>query len=214
MLNIKRFVVNPLQENCYVVSDETKECVIIDCGAYYPEEGESIIRYINENDLRPVHLLQTHGHLDHCCGNDFIFNAFGLKPEVHLNDQPIMDNLEKMSQLIYGTPLKEGLPPVGKYFTEQDKISFGSHTFDILETPGHSRGSVFFICPEEQVAFSGDTLFRGSIGRTDFDGGSMFQIIQSLRMVCQLDDTLKVYPGHGHDTSIGYECAHNMYLDR
>ncbi len=214
MLTIKRFTVNPLQENCYVVSDESGEAVIIDCGAYYESEQRAIVDYIREAQLKPVHLLQTHGHLDHCCGNDVIFSAFGLQPEVHLNDQPIMDNLEKMSQLIFGTTLKEGLPAVGRYFTAKDKITFGTHTLDIIETPGHSRGSVFFVCEQEKVAFTGDTLFRGSIGRTDFDGGSMFQIIQSLRMVCQMDESIRVYPGHGPETTIAYECAHNMYLDR
>ena len=214
MLEIKRFTVNPLYENCYVVSDESKECVIIDCGAYTDEERKSIKEYIDNSGLKPRHLLLTHGHIDHCIGNGFIEKEYGLKPEVHINESQLMEKLPLQSELILGEPLKDEMPAVGKYFTDKDTISFGNHTFEIIETPGHSPGGVFFYCKEEKTAFSGDTLFKGSIGRTDFMGGSMFQIIQSLRMVCQLNDDTKVYPGHGDCTTIGYECVSNMYLDR
>ena len=94
------------------------------------------------------------------------------------------------------------------------KVTFGNHTFSVIETPGHTRGSVFYYCEEEKVAFSGDTLFKGSIGRTDLPGGSMFQIIQSLRMITQLPDDVTVYSGHGEETTIGLELASNPYLDR
>ncbi len=214
MLVIKKFTVNPLMENCYVVSDDTKECVIIDCGAYTDGEKNAIKEYISDNGLKPVHLLMTHGHIDHCIGNAFIYKEYGLKPEVHLNEQPMIEILPTQSELIFGTPLAEELPPIGKYFTDKDTITFGNHSFEIIETPGHTPGGVFFHCKEEKVTFSGDTLFRGSIGRTDFTGGSMFRIIQSLRMICQLDDDIKVCPGHGSETTIGHECATNMYLDR
>jgi hydroxyacylglutathione hydrolase len=214
MLEIKNFTVNPLFENCYVVSDDTKECVIIDCGAYNEKERQAIKDYINDNNLRPKHLIQTHGHIDHCIGNGFIAKEYGLYPEVHVNDQPLMEKLPMQSEIIFGKPLVNNLPHVGKYFTDKDIIQFGNHTFSIIETPGHSPGGVFFYCKEENVSFSGDTLFKGSIGRTDFMGGSMFQIIQSLRTICQLDDDIKVYPGHGESSTIGYECATNMYIDR
>lgn len=214
MLVIKKFAVNPLMENCYVVSDDTNECVIIDCGAYTDGEKNDIKEYISANGLKPVHLIMTHGHIDHCIGNAFVYREYGLKPEVHLNEQPMIEILPTQCELIFGTPLTEELPPIGKYFTDKDVIAFGNHSFEIIETPGHSPGGVFFYSKDEKVAFSGDTLFRGSIGRTDFTGGSMFRIIQSLRMICQLDDDTKVYPGHGGDTTIGHECATNMYLDR
>ncbi len=214
MLNIKRFTVNPIQENCYVVSDDTKECVIIDCGAFFPEERSSIVGYIRQNGLTPRHLLLTHGHIDHCIGNDTIHEEFGLLPEAHLSEQGQLSDLGKHCEHIFGVRLDVDLPPVGRYFTGNDTIRFGEHEFSILETPGHSPGSVFFLCKEEKVAFSGDTLFRQSIGRTDFEGGSMFQIIQSLRMICQLDDDIRVLPGHGGETTIGYECANNPYIDR
>lgn len=214
MLNIQKFVCNMIQENCYVVSDETKECVIIDCGAYYEEERRAIVDYIREQELKPKHLLATHAHIDHNFGNNTIYEAFGLKPEVEGADEKLMEKLPEQAQAIAGVTLDYKMPPVGRYLKETDQIDFGSHTLTILHTPGHTPGGVFYYCKEEKVAFSGDTLFRGSIGRTDFEGGNSFMIIQSLRMIAQLPDDTTLLPGHGEPTTIGYELRSNPYMDR
>ena len=214
MLNIQKFVCNMIQENCYVVSDETKECVIIDCGAYYEEERRAIVDYIREQELKPKHLLATHAHIDHNFGNNTIYETFGLKPEVAGADEKLMEKLPEQAQTIAGVTLDYKMPPVGRYLKETDQIDFGSHTLTILHTPGHTPGGVFYYCKEEKVAFSGDTLFRGSIGRTDFEGGNSFMIIQSLRMIAQLPDDTTVLPGHGEPTTIGYELRSNPYMDR
>ena len=214
MLKIQTFEVNPLHENCYVVSDDTKECVIIDCGAFTESEQEAIITYINKNGLKPVHNLGTHGHLDHHFGDAAILSAFNLLPEVSDGDEVLMQHSKEATLQMLGMDLNIDLPAGKLRLTENNTISFGSHTFRIIRTPGHSHGSVSFYCAEENVLFTGDTLFKGSIGRTDFPGGSMFQIISSLRELAQLPDTTIVYPGHGPQTSIGFELAHNPYMDR
>jgi glyoxylase-like metal-dependent hydrolase (beta-lactamase superfamily II) len=214
MLNIQKFVCNMIQENCYVVSDETKECIIVDCGAYYPEERKAIVQYIRDNQLTPKHLICTHGHIDHNFGNNTIYNEFGLKPEVHSGDSSLMEHLAEQSMSLAGIKLDYQMPSVGKYLSGDDVIKFGSHEFTVLETPGHSKGGVFYYCSKEDTAFSGDTLFHLSIGRTDFEGGSMFQIIQSLRMISQLPDKTIILPGHGEQTTIGTELAGNPYMDR
>ena len=214
MLKIQTFEVNPLHENCYVVSDDTKECVIIDCGAFTESEQEAIITYINKNGLKPVHNLGTHGHLDHHFGDAAILSAFNLLPEVSDGDEILMQHSKEAALQMLGMDLNIDLPAGELRLTENNTISFGSHTFRIIRTPGHSHGSVSFYCAEENVLFTGDTLFKGSIGRTDFPGGSMFQIISSLRELAQLPDTTIVYPGHGPQTSIGFELAHNPYMDR
>lgn len=215
MLQIKRFVCNAIQENCYVASDETRQAVIIDCGAQFEAECQAIKQYIDTNALTPVHLIATHGHIDHNIGNRFVYNNWGLKVEVHNADEQLMDTLPEQAAHFMRMNLdKDELPPVGRYLTDQDKITFGNHTLDILETPGHSPGSVFYWCRNEKVAFSGDTLFHNSVGRADLPGGSMFLLIQSLRMVCQLDDNTRILPGHGEETTIGREVADNPYLDR
>ena len=215
MINIERFVCNDIRENCYVVSDSSKECVIVDCGAYYEAEKQALKKYIEGNGLTPTHLIATHGHVDHHLGDRFVFDTWGLKPEVPASDETLMQQLPEQAAAIMGLRLtQDDFAPVGRYLAANDTISFGDHTFTIIETPGHSPGSVFFYCEEENIAFSGDTLFKGSIGRTDFQGGSMFMIIQSLRHISQLPDATQILPGHGEMTTMGYEETTNPYLDR
>ena len=214
MLRIQTFEVNPIHENCYVINDETKECVIIDCGALTETEQNAVIAYINEEGLKPVHNLGTHGHLDHHFGDAAILSAFNLQPEVAEGDKVLMQHPREAALQMLGMDLNIDLPAGNLKLTENEEVKFGSHTFKIIRTPGHSPGSVSFYCAEENVLFTGDTLFKGSIGRTDFPGGSMFQIISSLRELAQLPDKTIVYPGHGPQTSIGFELAHNPYMDR
>lgn len=213
MLNIKTFEVNPLHENCYVVSDDTKECVIIDCGAFTPEEQNEIIDYIKSEGLKPKHLVATHGHFDHNLGIDAVYKEFGLKLEIHRGDERVIREIKEQAEAMCGIVVGF-VPQIGQFLNGNDEISFGSHTMKVIATPGHSMGGVCYYCEEEGVLFSGDTLFRLSIGRTDFPGGSMFMIINSLRYLCQLPDCITVYPGHGAQTNMGYEVAHNPYLDR
>ena len=134
MMNIKTFICNLLSENTYVVSDETQECVIIDCGAYYEEEREAITRYIDEKQLKPIHLLATHGHFDHNFGIDTIFEKYGLKVEVSAADDFLISDLPKQFYDIVGAPLRRTFPPVGRFFDKGEKIRFGNHTLTILET--------------------------------------------------------------------------------
>ncbi len=214
MLNIVRFVCNPIQENTYVMSDETNECVIVDCGAFFPEERKAIVDYIRSNHLVPKHLIATHGHIDHNFGNNTMFKEFGLKPEVHADEAQLMDTLPEQAESFCDITLDYEMPAVGRFLSANDKICFGSHTFTILETPGHTPGSVFYYCKDENVAFSGDTLFHNSVGRTDIPGGSMFLLIQSLRAISQLPDETQILPGHGDYTTMGKEQTSNPYLDR
>ena len=201
-----------LQENCYVVSDETLEAVIIDCGAYFDEERLALSNYITQHHLNPVRLLCTHGHFDHNFGNAFIWQTYGLKPEVAAEDEGLMD-LRRQMRMMIGTDYDTEQAPTGRLLSADDVIEFGSHRFSILPTPGHSRGSVTFYCEAEHLAFTGDTLFRLSIGRTDFEGGSWTEMSHSLTQVlAKLPVDTKVYPGHGEPTTIGEELQYNPYM--
>ena len=212
-MNIKRLMCNPLQENCYVVSDETKECVIIDCGAYYDEEKEALASYIAQNDLKPVHLLATHGHLDHNFGNAFIYNQYGLQVEICAEDQNLVEHLRECASALFGMDIKEEQPPVGRLLKHGDVITFGNLTLKVLQTPGHSHGSALFYCEEEHTVFTGDTLFRMSIGRTDFPESSWAEMEQSLKTVVkQLPKDTIVLSGHGPQSTIGDELQYNLYL--
>lgn len=200
-----------LQENTYVVSDETREAVVIDCGALYEEERQAIVNYIDKQLLKPVHLLCTHGHFDHNFGNDTIWHTYGLKPEVAAEDEALMDLKTQVEQMI-GTGYQNDVPPIGRLLSTDDTISFGSHQLTILPTPGHTRGSVSFYCQSESIVFTGDTLFHMSIGRTDFPGGSWQQMADSLKLLATLPDETKVYSGHGEPTTIGEERQYNPYI--
>ena len=213
MLNIKRFVCNMLQENCYIVSDETKECVIIDCGAFYPEERNAICHYIKEEGLRAVHLLATHGHLDHNWGNFSLFEELGLKVEARSEDAFLIEHLGKQASELFGLQLNEEEAPIGHYFADDEQISFGNHAFTILHTPGHTPGSCVFHCADENVAFTGDTLFRMSIGRTDFEGGSWKEMARSLQLLAKLPADTIIYSGHGPQTTIKDEIQSNPYFN-
>lgn len=205
-------VCNMLQENTYIVSDETREAVIIDCGALYDEERQAIVKYIDEHQLKPVRLLCTHGHFDHNFGIDTIFQTYGLKPEVAAEDEALMDLKTQVAEFL-GTGYEHDVPTIGRLLTKDDIVSFGSHQLTVLPTPGHTRGSVTFYCEAEETAFTGDTLFHMSIGRTDFPGGSWMQMGNSLKNVLgRLPATTKVYPGHGEPTTIGTEKQFNPYM--
>lgn len=213
MLIIKTIQCNMFAENCYIVSDDTKECMIIDCGAHGPMEQQAIADYIKEEGLKPTLHILTHGHLDHIIGSKFVFDTYGINPCICERDAILYKNLKKQAEA-FGIIIEEELPVIGRCLNDNDEVSFGSHTFKCMNTPGHSKGGMCYYCANENIIFTGDTLFRGSIGRTDLEGGSMFQIIQSLRMLTQLPDDTRVLPGHGQETTIGYEGSTNPYLDR
>ena len=213
MFHIKKLVCNPLEENCYVVSDDTKECVIIDCGAYYPEEFDALEAYLRDQQLKPVHLLATHGHLDHNFGNVRLFHAYGLKVEICGEDQQLVEQLPEQAKNLFGMTISEECPQVGRLLKDGDEITFGSHTLCVLHTPGHSHGSCLYYCAEEKTVFTGDTLFRMSIGRTDFAEGSWAEMEQSLKnVVAKLPKETTVLAGHGPQSTIADELQYNPYL--
>ncbi len=201
------------QENCYIVSDETKECVVIDCGAFYGEERKAVVDYITKNNLTPKHLIATHAHIDHNFGDYTLFEKFGLKLEVSAKDEPLMHTLAEQAMSFAGLNYNEKIAPVGKYFDENYVVEFGTHRLKIIPTPGHTPGSVMFHCEEEKIVFSGDTLFRLSIGRTDLPYGSFTDIRESIaRVFAQLPDDTVVLPGHSSRTTIGFEMQNNPYI--
>lgn len=214
MINIQRFIVNMIQENCYVVNDETNEGVIIDCGAFYLEEKEAIKKYIEDKHLTIKHLLDTHLHFDHVLGNEYLFKTFGLEPEASDEDLPLYENIEKqLSDFIGLQNYSIQLPPLKKCLEEGDTVSFGTHTFHVIATPGHTPGGLEFYDKEEKILFSGDSLFRGSIGRTDFPGGNYNALISSLKeKILTLPEDVKVFPGHSLSTTIGHERNTNPYF--
>ena len=214
MLNIKKFVVNPNQECTYVVSDETREAVIIDCGVFYPSERIRLLEYIAQEQLHPTRLLLTHAHHDHLFGNDLIKEHFGLLPEVHEDDRNIFLHILPLRiKELFGEKYPYPIPQPEYYLKSGEIIPFGSHQLRVMPTPGHTPGSVVFYCWEEKVAFTGDTLFSMGIGRTDLPGGDYKQMAESLDYILRrLPNEVVIHPGHGGKSSIGHERVCNHYL--
>ena len=211
MIHIETFTFNPFSENTYVVSDETKECVIIDPGCHNYEERKELKDYIEHEGLHVVHLLNTHAHIDHVLGNEYVKRTFGVKLHLHKNDLPLLENAASRADY-YGFPNYEG-STVDVFIEEGDTITFGNSSFEILFVPGHAPGHVAFINKEQKICISGDVLFRGSVGRTDFPLCSFSDLEKSIRTkLYNLSDDMIVYPGHGPTTTIGFEKKHNSYI--
>lgn len=212
MAAITSFTFNPFQENTYIIYDETKECIIIDPGCYHDAEKRMLTEYIKGNDLKPVRLLNTHCHLDHIFGNQFIYETYGLLPEIHQKELPILASYPMVAQK-YGV-LNAAPSPVPKQFIEQDEVlTFGTSKCTALFAPGHSPASLCFYFEEEGFVIVGDVLFKESIGRTDLLGGDYNTLINSIKtQLMPMSDKVVVFSGHGPQTTIGHERLNNPFL--
>ena len=211
-MQLKKFIVNPIQVNCYLLWDETKEAVLIDCGAWFPQEREQIRQFIEDNGLTLKHHLNTHLHFDHVFGNAFVEETFGVKACANDADWPWAENIkERIAR--FGMRYDETVPPLGRVLNDGDEILFGNSRIVAIAVPGHSPGSLAYHVPQAKMLFSGDALFRGSIGRTDFPDSNHRALIYSIReKLLTLPGDTVVYPGHDRETTIEFEKKNNMYL--
>lgn len=156
-MNIQVFTFNPFSENTYVLYDETRECVIVDPGCYTPTEQIRLKSYIEQEKLKPVRLILTHCHIDHVLGNAFVYRTWGLKPEHHKTEIPMLARLPEQSKM-FGIPA-EASPEAEKYIEPGVDVTFGKTTLKVLFTPGHSPASVCFYHEPSKECISGDILF-------------------------------------------------------
>ncbi len=213
MLKIKSFEFNMFPVNCYVVwDDETLQAAVIDAGCYYKEEQQTLKKFITDNQLTVVHLLNTHLHLDHVFGNAFMLREFGLSTEASEKDAFLLPRIGEYCRM-FGFPLNEDPPAMGKSLADGDKVQIGQQELKVIAVPGHSPGGLVFYSESQQCIFSGDVLFRGSIGRADLEGGNFEQLRDGVmsRLLVLPDETV-VYPGHGSTTTIGYEKMNNPFF--
>lgn len=206
-MKICRIIVGPIQANCYLVYDEkTKEALVIDPGA----EGERIYREIEKLGLQVKYIVNTHGHHDHIGGNEVLKKATGASLYIHQADSNMLTT-PKYNLSFFFVDGEVSSPEADEFVKDGDTLAVGELQFQILYTPGHSPGGICLV--GEGVCFSGDTLFAESVGRTDLPGGSMEELLTSIRnkLLVLADDTV-VYPGHGPQTTIGHEKAANPYL--
>jgi hydroxyacylglutathione hydrolase len=211
MASIQSFVNNPYQENTYILYDDSLECIIIDPGMYTATEQNTVVNFIKANNLKPVLLLNTHCHVDHVLGNKFVFDQYGLKPKFHIGESEVLEAV-----IAYAPAMGfryEPSPLPDEYLPETGTISFGNTELQLIFAPGHSPAHLCFYDKDANLLLGGDVLFRGSIGRTDLPGGNYNLLIQNIKeKLFSLPDNCTVYPGHGPETTIGYEKQHNPYL--
>ena len=211
MLSVKTFTFNPVQENTYVLYNESGQCCIIDPGCYFEQERQSLKNFITETKLEPVLLLNTHCHLDHVFGNKWVAETWDLKLHFHEKDQPIFDFAPQSGEM-WQIPFENYESEV-IYIKEGSNIKVGQDELEIRFTPGHSPGSVIFYYEPGAFVIGGDVLFNGSIGRTDLPWGDFKTLINSIQtQVFTLPDQTKVYSGHGPVTTIGFEKMNNPFV--
>ena len=211
MIKVEKFIVNPIQENSYVISDETGECIFIDPGFYYEDEIEEIMEYISSNKLKPLKITNTHCHFDHMMGVEFIRNEFNIPFLAHRDDAFMVEEAIEQG-IMFGFEMNQVKPP-DFFLKEGEKIKFGNSELEVIHVPGHSPGHVVFYNNASQILIAGDVLFYGSIGRTDLSGGNYQELISNIKLkLLTLSDETKVYSGHGQETTIGYEKFNNPFL--
>jgi hydroxyacylglutathione hydrolase len=212
MANIQSFKNNPYQENTYILYDESGECAIIDPGMETATEQNAVVNFIKEHNLKPVLLLNTHCHIDHVLGNKFIFDQYGLKPKFHKGE---LELLEAVVSYAPSMGIRYEVSPLpDEYLPETGTIKFGNTELTLIFAPGHSPAHLCFYDKNGNLLVAGDVLFRSSIGRTDLPGGSLTQLIDNIEQkLFKLPDDCTVYPGHGPETTIGFEKQTNPFLN-
>ena len=210
MIKLLQFQLNPIQVNTYIVYDETNECVIIDAGCSNVNENEILRKAIAERNLIPTKLLCTHGHFDHIMGNAFVCETYKIETCAHKND---LSNFEQAANhgVFFGVDVVQ--PPTPKCFlNDGDEIKFGNSSLKVIFTPGHTLGGICIYSEANELLFSGDTLFAGSIGRTDLPGGNYDVLMNSIEKLMLLPESTNVFCGHGPKTTIGYEKTTNPFI--
>ncbi len=213
-MNINTFEFNLFGVHTYVVWDPaSREAAIIDPGMENPMEQETLDDFIDVNRLRPVHLINTHLHIDHTLGNDYVTDRYGLAVEAHPADDFLGKARREQAQMFHlRIPAPKPLD-INVRLDEGDRITIGKDYLEVISVPGHSPGSIALYSPTDHFLIAGDILFRGSIGRTDLPGGDHRALIEGIRSkLMELPDDTIVYPGHGPTTTIGYERRGNPYL--
>ena len=211
-MNVVKFVFNPIQENTYIVWDESKECIIIDAGNMSAREDRVLADFIEEQGLKPVLAVNTHCHFDHILGVEFLKMTYGVKFAASSADLDLLKS-GHASGAMFGMELGALPEEIDIDLANLDEIKFGNTTLRVIATPGHSKGCVSLLHEESKSLFTGDTLFRESIGRTDLPGGDYPTIMQSIiKKILPLGDEVVVYPGHGDKSNIGHESLYNPFV--
>ena len=211
-MNVVKFVFNPIQENTYIVWDDTKECIVVDAGNLSAREDKVLAEFIAEQGLKPVLAVNTHCHFDHILGVEFVRSTYCAKFAASSADNAIMLGAKEHCAM-FGIEVGDMPTTVDIDLATTNEIHFGNTTLRVIPTPGHTPGCVSLYHEESKSLFTGDTLFRESIGRTDLPGGDYPTIMRSiLNNILPLGDEVTIYPGHSDKSTIGHESLYNPFV--
>jgi glyoxylase-like metal-dependent hydrolase (beta-lactamase superfamily II) len=209
-MEIKRVVFNPFRENTYLVWDDSNEAIVIDAGNMKDGENNILKDMIESRGLKPVMAVNTHGHFDHTQGVKWLKDEYGVQFACSAKDQFLIDSAS--GGMVYGLKCN-AVPAVDVDLDQLESIKFGNTELRVIKTPGHTPGHVVFYNEESKSLFTGDTLFRESIGRTDLPGGDYSWIMKSiLEEIVPLGDDVTIYPGHEDQSTIGHETLYNPFI--
>lgn len=210
-MKIERFTVNHLGENTYLVYDDTRECAVIDPGCYSDDERKAITSRIAQLDLRPKYIINTHCHIDHVIGVNFLKKTYGIPFAANSADQYLLDKAEAFAT-VWKWKL-DGEISIDIDCTEGTEFQIGNSVLKCAATPGHTPGGMVIYSEQDKFMMTGDTLFKGTIGRTDLPGGDYDTLIASIRnRLMRFDSLYNVHPGHGESTTIGVEAGENPFI--
>lgn len=211
-MQIQTFTFNPFQENTYVLFDETKEAIIIDPGCSNNEENKVLQDFITSNNLNPVKLVNTHCHIDHVFGWDFVFKTWGLKPFYHPKDKVLLPRIGDQAKM-FGFDLEPIAEDYGFEITEKEQVHFGNSVLEIFHCPGHAPGHIVLFHKDSNQCLVGDVIFRLGVGRTDLPFCNPQDLEQSIReVIYKLPDDCVLFSGHGSTTTVGYEKKSNPFV--
>ena len=212
MLKIAKLTFNPIQENTYILWDESNECIVVDAGNLSAREDNRLVDYITEQGLKPVMAVNTHGHFDHLVGVEHVKRTFDVPFAMSGKDAFLLESAVSSARM-FGVNDASFPSAVDIDLDTMEELRFGNTVLKIIPTPGHTPGCVALYNEEMGVVLTGDTLFRESIGRTDLPGGDYSWIMRSIiDKLIVLGDEVKVYPGHGEETTIGHETLYNPFI--
>ncbi len=211
-MKITRLTFNPLQENTYIIWDESLEAAVIDAGNIGERENAALDKFIADNGLKVTMALNTHGHFDHLLGVNHLTSHYGAKFALSSKDEFLLKTATVSAEL-FGVRADDMPEVIDIDLDGMESIKVGNTELKIIATPGHTPGHVAFFEPQSKVLFTGDTLFRESIGRTDLPGGDYSWIMRSIiDNLLPLGDDVTIYPGHGDESSIGHESMYNPFV--
>ena len=212
MLKIAKLTFNPIQENTYILWDESGECIVVDAGNISAREDNRLVDFITEQGLNPVMAVNTHGHFDHLAGVEHLRHTYDIPFAMSSKDAYLLEAAPTSARM-FGIGEITAPTKIDIDLNTLEELHFGNTTMKIIHTPGHTPGHVSLYNEEMGVVLTGDTLFRESIGRTDLPGGDYSWIMRSiLDKLIVLGDEVKVYPGHGEETTIGHESLYNPFI--